>query len=62
MDDYDENSTAPGAAYVTDAMHVRVPMKSHADWKPFPFYYKECTEIGEKFYFSKTYYSCSTLP
>ena len=59
QEDYDENSTARGPAYVSDAIHVRKPMKSHADWRPIPFYYKHCTDIGKKFYYSKTAYDCT---
>ncbi|MDC0980467.1 hypothetical protein OAQ84_01890 [Bdellovibrionales bacterium] len=47
MRDYDEDSKARGAAYVTDAMHVRRPMPSHSDWKPLEFYYKHCTKSGD---------------
>ena len=58
LDDYDQDSTAHGAAFRVDAMTVRRPMKSR-DWKPVEFYYKHCTEIGETAYFKKTSYECS---
>ncbi|MCH2535034.1 MAG: hypothetical protein MK008_11380 [Bdellovibrionales bacterium] len=59
LEDYDENSTAHGAAYVSDAIHIRKPMKSHSDWKPWEFYYKHCSLIEERYYMSKTSYECS---
>ena len=61
VQDYDQNSKANGAAYSANAMEIREPMPSHSDWKPFPFYYKHCSEMGEKFYYSKTAYECSDL-
>lgn len=60
--DFDEGSQAHGAAYLGDAMYPRTPMPSHADWKPMPFYYKHCTEVGPRFYYSKTAYDCTTIP
>ena len=51
--DFDENSKADSAAYVVDAMHVRRPMPSHADWEPLDFYYKHCTKINEKAHYPK---------
>ena len=62
MEDFGKNSKAAGAAYAADAMYVRPLMKSHADWKPQSFYFKECEEIGEKAYYSKTYYECTKGP
>ena len=60
LEDYDfPESTAHGAAYRADAMHIRRPMPSHADWKPLQFYYKTCTEIGEQTFYSKTSYECT---
>ncbi|MCB9026591.1 MAG: hypothetical protein H6625_09765 [Bdellovibrionaceae bacterium] len=59
QEDYDENNTAIGAAYRVDAMHIRRPMPSHSDWKPMQFYFKHCSEIGEKVYYSKTSYECT---
>ena len=62
-EDYDfPESTAHGAAYRSDSMHVRRPMKSrNTDWKPIHFYYKHCTEIGEGTFYSKTSYNCTGL-
>lgn len=59
LEDYDENSTAHGAAYVTDAMHTRKPMKSRSDWKPWEFYYKHCSLIDDRYFMSKTSYECT---
>lgn len=59
QEDYDAENSAHGAAYRVDALHIRRPMPSHADWKPVQFYFKHCTEIGERFYYSKTSYECS---
>ncbi len=61
FEDYDDNSKAHGAAYRADAMHTRRPMPSHSDWKPLPFYFKHCTEIGEASFYSKTSYICTEL-
>ncbi|MAE75085.1 MAG: hypothetical protein CL675_13410 [Bdellovibrionaceae bacterium] len=58
MMEYDDNSNAVGAAYTGEASYPRKPMKSHADWRPLLFYFKECTEVGQKFYYSKTAYDC----
>lgn len=55
----DGGSTAPGAAFTADGMHFRKEMPLHKDWKPLEFYFKHCTEIGEKPYFSKTSYECT---
>ena len=60
--DYDEDSKAHGSAYIADAMYPRKEMPSHADWKPIPFFYKHCTEVGPRFYYSKTAYDCSGPP
>ena len=62
MGDLGKNSRAPGSAYAADAMYIQPLMKSHADWEPQPFYFKECSEIGEKAYYSKTYYECNSGP
>ena len=59
MDDYDENSSAAGAAYVVDAMSARRPMPSRPDWKPLEFYFKHCTSIDSKVHYSKTSYECT---
>lgn len=59
LEDYDHDSTAHGAAYVTDAIHIRKPMKSRSDWKPWEFYYKHCSEIDDKYFMSKTAYECT---
>ena len=59
LEDYGENSQAHGAAFRADAMTIRRPMPSHADWKPLQFYFKHCTEIGEGSYYSKTSYECT---
>lgn len=56
LDEYE--SDAAGAAFITDAISIRRPMRSHADWKPWEFYYKSCSEIGEKYYYSKSAYDC----
>ena len=60
MEDYDDESQASGHAYVTDAINIRTPMKvSDPDWKPIRFYFKDCTEVGERFYYSRTSYDCT---
>ena len=59
LEDYDENSNAHGAAYVSDAIHIRKPMKSRSDWKPWEFYYKHCSLIDERYFMSKASYECS---
>ena len=59
LEDYDENSTADGAAYITDSFNIRRAMPSRPDWKPMEFYFKHCTEIGEGTFYSKTSYECS---
>jgi hypothetical protein len=59
LEEYDQNSQAHGAAYRVDAMHIRKPMPSHADWKPLEFYFKKCTEMGEGSFYSKTSYVCT---
>ncbi|MEZ4871741.1 MAG: hypothetical protein R2827_05725 [Bdellovibrionales bacterium] len=59
MEDYDQDSQAHGAAFRVDALNTRTPMELSApDWKPIPFYFKECTEIGPQYYYSKTAYEC----
>jgi hypothetical protein len=60
LPDRDDESTAHGSAYTADSMHFRKPMPSHPDWRPAEFYFKECTQIGEKVYYSKTSYECSS--
>lgn len=60
--DYDQKSQAHGAAYTANAMEVREEMPGHSDWKAFPFYYKHCNEVGERYYYSKTSYNCTSLP
>ncbi|MBC86490.1 MAG: hypothetical protein CL677_04860 [Bdellovibrionaceae bacterium] len=60
MADLDENSQAHGSAFLTDAIHIRKPMELSApDWRPIRFYFKDCTEVGERFYYSKTSYDCT---
>ena len=59
-EEYDQNSTARGPAYVGDGMTVRTPMISRPDWRPIPFYYKHCHDSGQRFYYSKTAYDCTT--
>ncbi len=60
QEDYSEGSQAVGAAYRADAMHIRRAMPSRpADWKPLDFFFKHCTEIGERTHYSKTSYECS---
>ena len=60
MQDLDGGSQAHGAAFLTDAINIRTPMEVSApDWRPLPFYFKECTEVGERYYYSKTAYDCT---
>ncbi|MCB0390290.1 MAG: hypothetical protein KDD58_03315 [Bdellovibrionales bacterium] len=63
LEDYDSpDSTAHGAAYRADAINIRRPMQSrNTDWKPYDFFYKHCTEIGEATFYSKTSYFCNGL-
>ncbi|MBT4760911.1 MAG: hypothetical protein HOO06_04360 [Bdellovibrionaceae bacterium] len=59
-EDYDEGSSAQGHAYVVDAMTVRTPMPNKKPkWKPIDFYYKRCSEVGQKHPWTKTYYECN---
>lgn len=58
-DSYDEESTADGAAFLTDAIHVRHPMPKRPTWRPLDFYYKHCTSLGKKSFYSKHEYDCS---
>jgi hypothetical protein len=60
-EDLDENSQADGGAFRVDAMQVRRPMPSHADWKPQEFYYKHCSPSSDVPFYSKTAYSCTDL-
>jgi hypothetical protein len=55
----DGGSTAPAAAYAADDFTFRKSMPDRRDWKPWEFYYKHCSEAGQKAYFSKTAYDCS---
>jgi hypothetical protein len=55
----DGGSTAPAAAYAADDFTFRKSMPDRRNWKPWEFYYKHCSEAGQKAYFSKTAYDCS---
>lgn len=55
----DGNNSAPGAAFTADGMHFRKEMPLHKDWRPLEFYFKQCAQIDEKPYYSKTAYECS---
>lgn len=55
----DTENQATGAAFAADSMHFRRPMPSHPNWKPLEFYFKHCTEIGQRAYYSKTSYDCT---
>lgn len=59
LPDYDQDSKASPHSYVADTMMVRRPMPINKDWKPMNFYFRHCTEIGEKYYYSKTAYECA---
>ena len=48
QEEYDDSSSADGAAFRTDAIHIRKPMEGHLDWRPVPFYYKHCSEARRK--------------
>ena len=56
--DTSETSTASGDAYVTDAMSLR-------KWEPIRpknddvFYYKTCSQVDQKSFYSMTSYECS---
>ncbi|MCB0411343.1 MAG: hypothetical protein KDD22_02385 [Bdellovibrionales bacterium] len=56
----DGGSQAVGAAYAGDSMHFRKSMPLHQDWRPMEFYFKECSLIDDKPYYSKTAYSCAS--
>lgn len=53
----DTNNRAPGAAYSN--MMVNKPIPSRPNWKPVEFYYKHCTAMSSKSYYSKTEYDCA---
>lgn len=55
----DSNSTASGDAYTADSMHFSKPIPSRPDWKPMEFYYKHCSQVDARAYYSKTSYNCS---
>lgn len=57
--DFDDQNSAPGAAFTADSMHFRKPMPIQPDWKPMEFYVKHCSQIDSRVHYSKTSYECS---
>jgi len=53
----DINSQAPGSAF--NNMMIDKPIPSRPNWKPMEFYYKHCSSMNSKSYFSKTEYDCN---
>ena len=53
----DSNNRAPGAA--SSNMMFNKPIPSRPNWKPVDFYYKHCTAMSSRSYYSKTEYDCS---
>lgn len=56
-----ESSRADGAAYVSDAMSFRKPMKVRPK-NNYRFYFKECSLNDEGTFYSKTSYWCTEGP
>ena len=59
QEDFDQENTAHGAAFLVDALRIRRPMPAHSDWKPVEFYYKHCEETSPRVHYSKTSYACT---
>ncbi len=60
-DDYDQKSSAMGAAYAGSALSFRKPMPRRMPDHPHEFYYKNCSLTGHSSYYSKTDYMCNSV-
>ncbi len=58
LPELDDLNTAPGQAFTADGLLFRKDMPVRRGWKPLEFYFKECSLVGARVYYSKTSYDC----